>query len=81
EQADAAQAAYADTLAAFTDAGIPVLVLRDTPAMPDDVPDCLATGPVSWDDCGAPPSEALEPDPLAAAGRADTSGLVTVREV
>jgi len=81
EQADAAQDAYADTLAAFTDAGIPVLVLRDTPAMPDSVPDCLATGPVSWDDCGAPPSRALEPDPLATAGRADASGLVTVREV
>ncbi|MFI2103377.1 acyltransferase family protein [Isoptericola sp. NPDC019693] len=81
EQADAAQAAYADTLATFTDAGIPVLVLRDTPAMPDNVPDCLASGPVSWDDCGAPPSQALEPDPLAAAGRADTSGLVTVREI
>lgn len=81
EQADAAQDAYADTLAAFTDAGIPVLVLRDTPAMPDSVPDCLATGPVSWDDCGAAPSQALEPDPLAAAGRADGSGLVTVREV
>ena len=81
EQADAAQEAYADTLRTFTDAGIPVLVLRDTPAMPDSVPDCLATGPVSWDDCGATPAQALEPDPLAAAGRADTSGLVTVREV
>ncbi|MCZ2261527.1 acyltransferase [Isoptericola sp. QY 916] len=81
EQAGAAQDAYADTLSTFTDAGIPVLVLRDTPAMPDDVPDCLAAGPVSWDACGAPPSQALEPDPLAAAGRADDSGLVTVREV
>jgi len=81
QQAAAAQDGYADTLATFTDAGIPVLVLRDTPAMPDSVPDCLATGPVSWDDCGAAPEQALEPDPLAAAGRADTTGLVTVREV
>jgi hypothetical protein len=81
EQADAAQHAYAGTLRTFTDARIPVLVLRDTPAMPDSVPDCLATGPVAWDDCGAPPDQALEPDPLAAAGRADTSGLVTVREI
>ncbi|SKC35863.1 acyltransferase family protein [Krasilnikoviella flava] len=81
QQADVAQDAYADTLATFTDAGLPVLVLRDTPAMPDSVPDCLATGPVAWDDCGAPPSQALEPDPLAAAARADSSGLVTAREV
>ncbi|MGF0117729.1 acyltransferase family protein [Promicromonospora sp. Marseille-Q5078] len=81
EQQEQAQSAYAETLRRFTDAGVPVLVLRDTPAMPDSVPDCLATGPVAWDDCGAPPDQALEPDPLAAAGRADTSGLVTVREV
>ncbi|PFG41961.1 peptidoglycan/LPS O-acetylase OafA/YrhL [Isoptericola jiangsuensis] len=81
EQEAAAQAAYAETLAAFTDAGIPVLVLRDTPAMPADVPDCVALHPDDLDRCGAPPAVALEPDPLAAAAAADTTGLVSVTSV
>jgi peptidoglycan/LPS O-acetylase OafA/YrhL len=76
-----AQAAYADTLAAFTDAGIPVLVLRDTPAMPANVPDCVALHPDDLDRCGAPPATALEPDPLAAAAAVDTTGLVSVTGV
>jgi peptidoglycan/LPS O-acetylase OafA/YrhL len=81
QQAAAAQEAYRETLAAFTDAGIPVLVLRDTPAMPGNVPDCVAEHPDDVDACGAPPAVALEPDPLAAAAAADTTGLVSAAEV
>ncbi|PRZ03042.1 peptidoglycan/LPS O-acetylase OafA/YrhL [Isoptericola sp. CG 20/1183] len=82
EQQDAAaEDAYRETLATFTDAGIPVLVLRDTPAMPENVPDCLAQHAGDPDACGAPPAQALEPDPLAAAARADTTGLVSVTSV
>ncbi|WP_407320326.1 acyltransferase family protein [Isoptericola halotolerans] len=81
DQDAVAEDAYRETLAAFTDAGVPVLVLRDTPAMPEDVPDCLARHSGDPDACGAPPATALEPDPLAAAARADTSGDVSVTSV
>ncbi|AEG45091.1 acyltransferase family protein [Isoptericola variabilis] len=81
DQAAAAQEAYAETLEAFTAAGIPVLVLRDTPAMPGDVPDCVASRPDDVAACGAPRSTALEPDPLAAAASDDDTGLVRLVEV
>ncbi len=81
DQVAAAEDAYRETLATFTDAGIPVLVLRDTPAMPENVPDCLPQHAGDPDACGAPPAQALEPDPLAAAASADTTGLVSVTSV
>ncbi len=74
----AAQEAYADTLARFTDVGLPVLVLRDTPAMAEPIPDCIALHPDDPDRCAVPRDTALEPDPLAAAAAADTTGLVTL---
>ncbi len=81
DQAAEAQRAYADTLRTFTDAGLPVLVLRDTPAMPGDVPDCVASDPDDVLGCGAPRTAAVEPDPLAAAAASDGSGLVTLVDV
>ncbi|WP_277210932.1 acyltransferase family protein [Isoptericola croceus] len=81
DQEAAAQDAYRETLAAFTDAGIPVLVLRDTPAMPRNVPECLVQFAYAPETCGAPPETALEPDPLARAASADTTGLVSVASV
>jgi peptidoglycan/LPS O-acetylase OafA/YrhL len=81
DQEATAEAAYRETLRTFTEAGIPVLVLRDTPAMPGNVPDCIAEHPVDVEACGAPSEVALEPDPLAAAARADTTGLVSVASV
>lgn len=80
-QEAAAERAYRDTLRAFTTAGIPVLVLRDTPAMPDSVPHCIAKHPDNIDSCGGPTGAVLRPDPLAAAARADTTGLVSVASV
>jgi peptidoglycan/LPS O-acetylase OafA/YrhL len=81
DQTAVAQEAYAETLDAFTAAGIPVLVLRDTPAMPAAVPDCLASHPVDPGACGAPRGTAVEPDPLAAAAASDGSGFVTLVDV
>ncbi|WP_278235544.1 acyltransferase family protein [Isoptericola sp. AK164] len=80
DQEAVAQEAYAETLAAFTDAGIGVVVLRDTPAMPENVPECLQLHRDA-EACGAPPATALEPDPLAAAASADTTGAVSVTSV
>ncbi|GAA3067491.1 acyltransferase family protein [Streptosporangium carneum] len=77
-QEAAAERAYRGTLRAFTGAGLPVLVLRDTPAMPDSVPHCIAKHPDDIDSCGGPTGVVLRPDPLAAAARADTTGLVSV---
>lgn len=80
-QVAAAEDAYRETLGAFTEAGVPVLVLRDTPAMPRNVPECLVQLAYDPDACGAPPGTALEPDPLADAARADTTGMVSVTSV
>ncbi|MDO8106407.1 acyltransferase family protein [Isoptericola sp. b441] len=78
-QDDVAQQAYARTIGAFTSAGSQVLVLRDTPNFPSSVPDCVAASPAQ--DCTTPRDVGLEPDPLAAAARADTSGKVSVLDV
>ena len=80
EQAAAAQEGYAATLRRLTDAGVPVLVIRDTPAMPESVPDCLARerDPAP---CGVRRTVGLEPDPLFAAAEADTSGLVSTLDL
>ncbi|MET1132637.1 MAG: acyltransferase family protein [Aeromicrobium sp.] len=75
------QAAYAETLDTLTSQGIPVLVVRDTPAAVGSVPDCVALHPDDPSACDRPRHEAVEPDPLAAAGRADDSGLVSVLDL
>ena len=78
EQDAVAQQAYARTLEALTDAGLPVLVMRDTPTFPSSVPDCVAASPQDGADCDQPRDTAVELDPLAAAAAADVSGLVRV---
>jgi hypothetical protein len=50
-------------------AGIPMVLLRDVPWLPRDVPDCVSTRlaePLAQVDleCGAPRSTALSPDPV-----------------
>jgi hypothetical protein len=54
-------------------------VMRDTPNFPGSVPDCVAASPAQ--DCTVPREVGLEPDPLAAAARADASGQVQVLDV
>ncbi|WP_051681628.1 acyltransferase family protein [Cellulomonas sp. HZM] len=76
-----ARAAYARVLERFTDAGIPVLVLRDTPAPSESAPDCVARERGGWASCTTPAEDAIEPDPLADAAHADRSGLVDVLDV
>jgi len=71
-----AQRAYADTLRTITASGTPVLVMRDVPAASVEVPDCVAANPDHVDVCARPEKEALEADPLDAAARSDTSGMV-----
>ena len=73
--------AYARLLARLTDAGMPVLVLRDTPAAQEPVPDCVARERGGWRACARPAAEAIEPDPLADAAAADPSGLVSVEDL
>lgn len=81
EADDVARQAYAETLATVTGAGIPVLVIRDTPAAAEHVPDCLALNADDHAACDRDRATAVEPDPLAAAARADDSGLVSVLDV
>lgn len=75
------QAAYARLLDRFTAAGVPVLVLRDTPNAGEPAPDCVARERGGWRDCVQPQDVAVEPDPLADAAGADPSGLVTVLDL
>lgn len=81
ERDEVARAAYARTLDTLTSAGIPVIVIRDTPAATGPVPDCVALNENDPAQCDRPRAEALEPDPLADAGRADDSGLVSVLDL
>jgi len=76
-----AREAYARVLARFTDAGIPVLVIRDTPAAAESAPDCVARERSHYAQCSTPADVALEPDPLAQVAAADGSGLVDVLDV
>ncbi|HMO11559.1 MAG TPA: SGNH hydrolase domain-containing protein, partial [Actinotalea sp.] len=55
-------------------AGVGVLVIRDTPAFPSSVPDCVDAAPDQ--DCTVPREVGLERDPLAQAAAADRSGRV-----
>jgi hypothetical protein len=76
DKAAVAERAYADTLRTITASGTPVLVIRDVPAASVNVPDCVAENPDDVDVCARAADQALEADPLAAAARADTSGMV-----
>lgn len=51
----------------FRDAGIPVVVIRDTPHPGDSIPDCLASHPSDYARCDGPRSEWVQPDPTVAA--------------
>lgn len=81
QQLDRQRSAYGRLLERFTSAGVPVLVLRDTPAAGEPAPDCVARERGGWRSCTQPAEVALEPDPLADAAERDTSGLVTVLDL
>ncbi len=70
---------YASTLTTLTDAGVPVLVVRDTPAPLDpaqDTPTCLGLHPDDPTACDGTPQEWIRQDPLTSAAEASTSPLV-----
>ncbi|MFL6168246.1 MAG: SGNH hydrolase domain-containing protein [Ornithinibacter sp.] len=77
KKAAVTQRAYADTLRTITASGTPVLVLRDVPSALGSAPDCVAAHANDVSACVNPQRRAVEPDPLFAAARADTSGLVS----
>lgn len=61
---------YRDYLSVWADAGIPVLVIRDTPVPREtvaSVPDCLAIHDNDVDSCSGPRERWVRPDPLAEA--------------
>ncbi|WP_410055418.1 acyltransferase family protein [Phycicoccus sp. M110.8] len=76
-----AEAAYRDVLKRFTDAGIRVMVIRDVPSAVTEAPDCVAQHLNDVTACDNPASKALESDPLAAASRADRTGMVTTLDL
>ncbi|MCL2667811.1 MAG: acyltransferase [Micrococcales bacterium] len=81
DQVKVAEPAYARTIARFTDAGIPVLVVREVPRMGGNVPDCIAVHRNDLAACAVERATALPPDPLANAAAADQSGLVSVLDL
>lgn len=81
EQRAQQRAAYGRLLERLTSAGVPVLVLRDTPDLGSPAPDCVARERGGWRTCTHPADVAIEPDPLADAAHADTSGLVSVLDL
>lgn len=74
EQDAVAQAAYRRVVEGFADAGAAVVVVRDTPAMVESVPDCVAVRGASA--CGRERAAALEVDPLALAAAELVAGGV-----
>ena len=62
--ADQRTGAWERTLGRFTDAGIPVVYLRDTPTPEFDVPSCVSGSLDDWGACSFPRAEALTTDPL-----------------
>ena len=71
---------YEATLRRLTDAGVPVLVIRDTPAPMDPDYDTVACVSEHLDDttaCDGTPEEWVGQDPLTEAAEALDSGLVT----
>jgi len=69
--------AYAETLHTITASGTRVVVLRDVPSAVEPAPDCVAAHADDVSACTNPQTRAVEPDPLFAASKADTSGLVS----
>lgn len=79
EEDAVARTAYGRVLTELTDAGLDVLVIRDTPHMGTSVPDCVdGFGAAA---CERPRETALEVDPLAEAAAADRSGHTAVLDV
>jgi peptidoglycan/LPS O-acetylase OafA/YrhL len=76
-----AERGYVQTLKAFTDAGVHVLVLRDVPEAVLEAPDCIAQHLADVEACSQPQARAVEPDPLADAARKDRTGLASVLDV
>lgn len=79
EEDEVARESYARVLTELTDAGVDVLVIRDTPHMVESVPDCVDGFGVGA--CERPREIALEVDPLAEAAAADRSGHVGLLDV
>ncbi|MGQ0464246.1 MAG: acyltransferase family protein [Sporichthyaceae bacterium] len=77
-------AGYRDYLAQWANAGVPVVVVRDTP-LPSttltSVPDCLSVHGSDYAACGGARPAWLQPDPLAEAGRLLGSPLVEVADL
>ena len=70
---------YRSTLETITDADVPVLVLRDTPASMDqanDTPTCLGLNPDNPAACAGSPDEWIRQDPLTTAAERSDSDLV-----
>ncbi|HEU5241712.1 MAG TPA: SGNH hydrolase domain-containing protein, partial [Ornithinibacter sp.] len=76
-----AQDGYRDTLRAITDSGSRVLVIRDNPAAIQQAPDCVASHLQDVAACSNDAARAVEADPLYAAARKDTSGMVSTLDL
>ncbi len=81
DKTHAAQEAYAETLRTVTASTPKVLIFRDTPAFTHMIPDCVQAHLEDPSACDRPRQEAVEPDPLAQAGRLDSSGRVRVEDL
>jgi peptidoglycan/LPS O-acetylase OafA/YrhL len=78
QQIGVAREAYTRVIKSFVAAGGQVLVLRDTPSASGNIPDCVASHPADLARCAEPVASALEPDPLADAGRQFDSGVAVL---
>ena len=76
-----AQGGYRETLRAITDSGSRVLVIRDNPAAIQQAPDCVASHLQDVAACSNDAAKAVEADPLYAAARKDTSGMVSTLDL
>lgn len=76
-----AQKGHQDELKRWADAGVRVLVIRDTPRAPKGVgpvPECVATHPDDLGKCGGSRAAWVPQDPLAAAAKSLDSPYVSV---
>ena len=62
----------------LSDAGLPVIAMRDSPRHPHDVPDCVAEWGGATDRCGTPRSWVYADDLLETAGSALPAGVSLV---
>ena len=70
---------YVSTLETISDADVPVLVVRDTPAsmnQEEDPPTCLGINAANPSACDGTPQEWIRQDPLTSAAEGSTSPLV-----